>query len=172
MRDSSFCCGFLEFLISVQKERVMSHGEAERCTYGERILGSSSEYVQSNVRVILLVNSTSLFTSILKLFVFVLKFGTYYSLFFDPRYYFQVNDQYVRNKLKVVLFPFLHRRHWTRISEPVGGRLSYKPPIYDINAPDLYIPFMAFGTYVVLADLSPRLNGKNKKNKLYLLPTI
>ena len=25
MRDSSFCCGFLEFLISVQKERVMSH---------------------------------------------------------------------------------------------------------------------------------------------------
>ncbi|CAF1864190.1 unnamed protein product, partial [Brassica oleracea] len=138
----------------------LEHGLAERCTYGERILGSSSEYVQSNVRVILLVNSTSLFTSILKLFVFVLKFGTYYSLFFDPRYYFQVNDQYVRNKLKVVLFPFLHRRHWTRISEPVGGRLSYKPPIYDINAPDLYIPFMAFGTYVVLADLSPGLNGK------------
>lgn len=27
----------------------------------------------------------------------------------DPQYYFQVNDQYVRNKLKVVLFPFLHR---------------------------------------------------------------
>uniref|UniRef100_A0A0D3CC01 Uncharacterized protein n=1 Tax=Brassica oleracea var. oleracea TaxID=109376 RepID=A0A0D3CC01_BRAOL len=107
---------------------------AERCTYGERILGSSSEYVQSNI--------------------------TRY--FFDPRYYFQVNDQYVRNKLKVVLFPFLHRRHWTRISEPVGGRLSYKPPIYDINAPDLYIPFMAFGTYVVLADLSPRLNGKRQ----------
>ena len=25
MRDNSFCCGFLEFLISVQKERVMSH---------------------------------------------------------------------------------------------------------------------------------------------------
>ncbi|CAF1778741.1 unnamed protein product [Brassica napus] len=132
MRDSSFCCGFLEFLISVQKERVMSHGEAERCTYGERILGSSSEYVQSNI--------------------------TRY--FFDPRYYFQVNDQYVRNKLKVVMFPFLHRRHWTRISEPVGGRLSYKPPIYDINAPDLYIPFMAFGTYVVLAGFSLGLNGK------------
>lgn len=29
--------------------------------------------------------------------------------FSDPQYYFQVNDQYVRNKLKVVLFPFLHR---------------------------------------------------------------
>ncbi|KAL7200872.1 hypothetical protein ACSBR1_032738 [Camellia fascicularis] len=100
--------------------------------YGERILGSSSEYVQSNI-------------------------SRYFS---DPQYYFQVNDQYVRNKLKVVLFPFLHRGHWTRITEPVGGRLSYKPPIYDINAPDLYIPLMAFGTYVVLAGLSLGLQGK------------
>ncbi|PQQ11160.1 protein YIF1B-like isoform X2 [Prunus yedoensis var. nudiflora] len=100
--------------------------------YGEKILGSSSEYVQSNI-------------------------SRYFS---DPQYYFQVNDQYVRNKLKVVLFPFLHRGHWTRITEPVGGRLSYKPPIYDINAPDLYIPFMAFGTYVVLAGLSLGLQGK------------
>nr|GMD57266.1 protein YIF1B-like [Ipomoea batatas] len=100
--------------------------------YGEKILGSSSEYVQSNI-------------------------SRYFS---DPQYYFQVNDQYVRNKLKVVLFPFLHRGHWTRITEPVGGRLSYKPPIYDINAPDLYIPFMAFGTYVVLAGLSLGLQGR------------
>jgi hypothetical protein len=27
----------------------------------------------------------------------------------DVQYYFQVNDQYVKNKLKVVLFPFLHK---------------------------------------------------------------
>ncbi|KAG6725881.1 hypothetical protein I3842_02G052900 [Carya illinoinensis] len=100
--------------------------------YGEKFLGSSSEYVQSNI-------------------------SRYFS---DPQYYFQVNDQYVRNKLKAVLFPFLHRGHWTRITEPVGGRLSYKPPIYDINAPDLYIPFMAFGTYVVLAGFSLGLHGK------------
>ncbi|CAH1431832.1 unnamed protein product [Lactuca virosa] len=100
--------------------------------YGEKILGSSSEYVQSNI-------------------------SRYFS---DPQYYFQVNDHYVRNKLKVVLFPFLHRGHWTRITEPVGGRLSYKPPIYDINAPDLYIPLMAFGTYVVLAGFSLGLQGK------------
>lgn len=100
--------------------------------YGEKILGSSSEYVQSNI-------------------------SRYFS---DPQYYFQVNDHYVRNKLKVVLFPFLHRGHWTRITEPVGGRLSYKPPVYDINAPDLYIPLMAFGTYVVLAGFSLGLQGK------------
>ncbi|PKA49821.1 hypothetical protein AXF42_Ash004363 [Apostasia shenzhenica] len=90
--------------------------------YGEKFLGSSSEFMQSNI--------------------------TQY--FSDPQYYFQVNGQYVRNKLKVILFPFLHRGHWTRITEPVGGRLSYKPPVHDINAPDLYIPFMAFATYVIL----------------------
>ena len=56
--------------------------------------------------------------------------------------------------------PSVFKGHWTRITEPVGGRLSYKPPIYDINAPDLYIPFMAFGTYVVLAGFSLGLNGK------------
>ncbi|KAJ8506575.1 hypothetical protein OPV22_007461 [Ensete ventricosum] len=100
--------------------------------YGEKFLGSSSEFMQSNI-------------------------SRYFS---NPQYYFQVNDQYVRNKLKVILFPFLHRGHWTRITEPVGGRLSYKPPIYDINAPDLYIPFMAFGTYIVIAGFSFGLLGK------------
>nr|GLL29561.1 protein YIF1B-B [Ipomoea trifida] len=100
--------------------------------YGDRIFGSSSEYVQSNI-------------------------SKYFS---DPQYYFQVNGSYIRNKLKVVLFPFLHRGHWTRITEPIGGRLSYKPPMYDINAPDLYIPLMAFGTYVVLAGFSLGVLGK------------
>ncbi|KAL9993604.1 putative Yif1 family protein [Helianthus debilis subsp. tardiflorus] len=90
--------------------------------YGEKILGSSSEYMQSNI-------------------------SRYFS---DPQDYFQVNDHYVRNKLKVVLFPFPAQ----------GGRLSYKPPIYDINDPDLYIPLMALGTYVVLAGFSLGLQGK------------
>lgn len=100
--------------------------------YGEKFLGSSSNFMQSNI-------------------------SQYLS---DPQYYFQVNGQYVRNKLKVILFPFLHRGHWTRITEPVGGRLSYQPPIHDINAPDLYIPFMAFGTYVVLIGFSLGIFGR------------
>ncbi|XP_031494310.1 uncharacterized protein LOC116260263 isoform X2 [Nymphaea colorata] len=108
--------------------------------YGERILGSGSEYVQSNI-------------------------SKYFS---DPQYYFQVNEQYVRNKLKVILLPFLHRGHWTRIAEQVGGKLSYKPPIYDINAPDLYIPLMAFGTYVVLAGFAMGIHGKFSPEALTL----
>ncbi|GFS38987.1 integral membrane HRF1 family protein [Actinidia rufa] len=50
--------------------------------------------------------------------------------------------------------------HWMRTTETVGGEFSYKPPIYDINAPDLYIPLMAFGTYLVLAGLFLGINGK------------
>ncbi|KAL6211034.1 hypothetical protein ACLB2K_011061 [Fragaria x ananassa] len=100
--------------------------------YGKRICGSSSQYVQSNI----------------------------IKCFSDPQYYFQVNAHYVRNKLKIILFPFLHRGHWTRITEPIGGRLSYNPPINDINAPDLYIPFMTFATYLVLAGISLGLSGK------------
>ncbi|XP_016488271.1 uncharacterized protein LOC107808271 isoform X2 [Nicotiana tabacum] len=41
--------------------------------------------------------------------------------------------------------------HWMRTADLAGGEFSFKPPIYDINAPDLYIPMMAFGTYLVLA---------------------
>ncbi|XP_026397357.1 protein YIF1B-like [Papaver somniferum] len=103
--------------------------------YGEQLLGTSSEYVQSNISGI----------------------SRYFS---ESQYYFQVNDRYVRNKLKIILFPFFHRGYWTRITEPVGGRLSYKPPIHDINAPDLYIPLMAYFTYVLLAGFSLGLAGK------------
>ncbi|XP_051148546.1 uncharacterized protein LOC127263517 isoform X2 [Andrographis paniculata] len=71
----------------------------------------------------------------------------------NPRYYFQVNEEYVKNKLKVVLFPFLHKGHWMRTVEGDGGKLklTFKPPMDDVNAPDLYIPVMAFATYVLLA---------------------
>ncbi|CAK9225629.1 unnamed protein product [Sphagnum troendelagicum] len=97
-------------------------------------LGNSKEYVQSNVSR---------------------YFATH-----DVQYYFQVNDQYVKNKLKVVLFPFLHKGHWTRIAEQVAGGLKYKPPRHDINAPDLYLPLMAFSTYIILCGLTLGVAGK------------
>ena len=51
--------------------------------------------------------------------------------------------------------------HWTRISDQVGGgALSFRPPLFDINAPDLYIPLMAFGTFVVLSGIAFGLLGK------------
>ncbi|XP_020574626.1 protein YIF1B-like isoform X2 [Phalaenopsis equestris] len=97
--------------------------------------------------------------------------GAYGEKFFGSSSEFMqsnVNGLYVWNKLKVILFPFLHRGHWTRITEPVAGRLSYKPPIQDINAPDLYIPFMAFGTYIVLTGFYSGVFGRFSPEALSL----
>jgi len=65
------------------------------------------------------------------------------------KYYFNVNNSYVINKLKILLFPFPHKV-WKRRIHKQGEGEVYLPPRDDINAPDLYIPLMAFVTYVLL----------------------
>lgn len=66
---------------------------------------------------------------------------------------------YVWNKLKILLFPFhkvnrhsvayIHNvQNWNR--QMNGNATEYLPPNQDKNAPDLYIPVMAFVTYVIL----------------------
>jgi protein transport protein YIF1 len=76
--------------------------------YGEKFLGSSSEFMQSNVWILLKRPCTLFLISCVlsKLLVQFLQINRYFS---NPQYYFHVNDQYVRNKLKVILFPFFHR---------------------------------------------------------------
>lgn len=64
------------------------------------------------------------------------------------KYYFAVDNKYVVNKLRLIFFPFT-QTDWS---------LKYDhdnpvQPRYDINAPDLYIPTMAYITYVVLAGI-------------------
>ncbi|XP_065089917.1 protein YIF1B-A [Ochlerotatus camptorhynchus] len=64
------------------------------------------------------------------------------------KYYFAVDNKYVMNKLRLIFFPYT-QRDWS---------LKYDhdnpvQPRYDINAPDLYIPTMAYITYVVLAGM-------------------
>lgn len=64
------------------------------------------------------------------------------------KYYFSVDNKYVVNKLRLIFFPFT-QSDWS---------LKYDhdnpvQPRYDINAPDLYIPTMAYITYVVLAGM-------------------
>lgn len=64
------------------------------------------------------------------------------------KYYFAVDNRYVMNKLRLIFFPFT-QRDWSlkyNHDNPVQPR-------YDINAPDLYIPTMAYITYVVLAGM-------------------
>ena len=71
----------------------------------------------------------------------------------SAKYYFDVTEAYAWNKLKLILCPFVHRGSWARIPEQVSNGAAFKPPRNDINAPDLYIPLMAFWTYVLAASL-------------------
>ncbi|CAF1504474.1 unnamed protein product [Adineta ricciae] len=64
------------------------------------------------------------------------------------RYYFAVDQAYVRKKLILILFPFRSRK-WSldySADEPV-------PPRVDANAPDYYIPLMSAMTYVLIASV-------------------
>lgn len=91
------------------------------------------------------------------------------------KYYFAVDNNYVVRKLILLLFPFTHRVSYALkcifqfylnfflnfvsiLSSPKDWSLKYDQdnpvqPRYDLNAPDLYIPTMAYITFVVLAGL-------------------
>ncbi|PIK41775.1 hypothetical protein BSL78_21361 [Apostichopus japonicus] len=62
------------------------------------------------------------------------------------KYYFAVDTAYVGKKLAILLFPFGHTEWSIKYNqdEPVAPR-------FEVNAPDLYIPVMAFVTYILLA---------------------
>merc|ERR1712096_71683 len=61
------------------------------------------------------------------------------------KYYFAVDNSYVTRKLRLLLFPFLHSDWSIRYNhdEPVQPR-------FELNAADLYIPSMAFVTYILV----------------------
>jgi len=62
------------------------------------------------------------------------------------KYYFAVDNSYVGKKLALLLFPYA-QSDWSvpyDQAEPVAPRDA-------VNAPDLYIPFMGFITYILVA---------------------
>lgn len=73
--------------------------------------------------------------------------GRYRSYLEGLKFYFTINNSYVFSKLKILLLPFRHKK-WSRKLAPSGD--SYLPPSEDVNCPDLYIPLMAFTTWVLL----------------------
>ncbi|KAJ3207740.1 hypothetical protein HDU67_007265 [Dinochytrium kinnereticum] len=89
------------------------------------------------------------------------------------RRYFNVSNSYVLNKIRVLLFPF-RQKIWTRLvkrSEQDGQMEGFKPPREDLNAPDLYIPVMAFVTYVLLIGALYGVSDKFKPEALGLTST-
>lgn len=72
------------------------------------------------------------------------------------RYYFDVNNEYVLAKLKVLLMPYRHA-DWERKATAAG---VMAPPCLDVNAPDLYLPLMAFFSYILVVGFASVAGGK------------
>lgn len=70
------------------------------------------------------------------------------------KYYFSIDEQYVFRKCKLILCPIFYKGPWKRQTIKIqDGPEAYLPPKQDLNAPDLYIPIMAFITYVLTAGI-------------------
>ncbi|KAL2077160.1 hypothetical protein ACEWY4_026664 [Coilia grayii] len=65
------------------------------------------------------------------------------------KYFFAVDTKYVIKKLVLLMFPYTHQDWEVRYH-----RDTPLPPRHDVNAPDLYIPSMAFITYILLAGMA------------------
>ncbi|KAG8931736.1 hypothetical protein FRC02_002288 [Tulasnella sp. 418] len=75
---------------------------------------------------------------------------------------FNVSNSYVLQKLRILLFPWRHRP-WARKvkrSDTSGQSEGYMAPRDDINSPDLYIPSMAFVTYVLSTAVAAGLRNQ------------
>ncbi|KAM7000657.1 protein YIF1A [Tautogolabrus adspersus] len=65
------------------------------------------------------------------------------------KYFFAVDTRYVMKKLMILMFPYTHQDWEVRYH-----RDTPLTPRQDVNAPDLYIPTMAFITYILLAGIA------------------
>lgn len=89
------------------------------------------------------------------------KMEKYGSFFTHLKYYFAVDTSYVLKKLGLLFFPFTHKDwavHYNN-EEPIAPR-------YEINAPDLYIPSMAFVTYILITGYLMGLDNKFSPEQL------
>jgi len=88
------------------------------------------------------------------------------------KHYFNVSNSYVLRKLALVLFPWRHKP-WSRQQARISGGVTgpdgqitqqhyasvFLPPREDLNSPDMYIPTMAFVTYILLCTVIAGLRG-------------
>lgn len=74
--------------------------------------------------------------------------------------YFAVDTAYVTQKLTVLAAPFRHKDWQRKTDSRHPGTAVAAAPVEDVNAPDLYIPAMAFVTYVIVVGLSKGMSMK------------
>ena len=80
------------------------------------------------------------------------------------KYYFAVDTSYVGKKLGLLLFPFGHKDWSVKYNQDAPVQ-----PKFDVNAPDLYIPSMAYVTYVLIVGY---ILGLRQGNFFFFCPTI
>jgi len=88
-----------------------------------------------------------------------------FSVFWNSlKIYFAVNNTYVLRKLGIILCPFINK-DWTRFSadeaavSQIQSTHKWALPRDDMNAPDLYIPLMAFTSYILLLAVAKGVGG-------------
>ncbi|KAK3640778.1 Protein transport protein yif1 [Elasticomyces elasticus] len=124
---------------------------------GQSAVKLGQDYVEQNVRISYIIPKSPIM-------LIPRQFNRYVSIS-ALKHYFNVSNRYVLAKLTIVLFPWRHRP-WSRQQTghaPPGSTTtstSFLPPREDVNSPDMYIPLMAFVTYVLLTTLIAGLNGK------------
>lgn len=75
------------------------------------------------------------------------------------KHHFNVSNEYVVNKLALVLCPWRHRS-WSRQQvSATSGQIVYLPPRDDLNSPDMYIPVMSLVTYILLSTMLAGFRG-------------
>ncbi|CAL8081059.1 unnamed protein product [Orchesella dallaii] len=99
--------------------------------YGETLVGQGKEIVDEKIQ----------------------KFVTVSKL----KYYFAVDTAYVMKKMGLLFFPFTHKDWSIHYDKNEDDAVQ---PRYEVNAPDLYIPLMAFITYILVAGVSLGMQQK------------
>ncbi|KAK7023773.1 WD-repeats-region domain-containing protein, partial [Favolaschia claudopus] len=74
--------------------------------------------------------------------------------------HFNVSNSYVIRKLRIVLFPWIHKQWGRKSHRTDAGLTEYHPPREDVNSPDLYIPLMSMVTYILLCALHSGLQER------------
>ncbi|KAI6038572.1 hypothetical protein EDC04DRAFT_2868363 [Pisolithus marmoratus] len=80
--------------------------------------------------------------------------------FIPLKHHFNVSNSYVMKKLQILLFPWRHKPWSRRVRRSEAGHTEWQPPRDDINSPDLYIPLMAFVTYILISALQTGLQDR------------
>lgn len=76
------------------------------------------------------------------------------------RRYFNVTNSYVLRKLLLLIWPWTHKPWVREVARDQSGNVEgFQTPRDDINSPDMYIPIMAFVTYILLNSLIAGIRG-------------